>query len=95
MISMKNLTQILTENESKGEWCLWDYKDSGIREILIWKGDGKDQSDVTEIDKNGLEIMNMSFEDIMKYCEEHKNDTIDKWHLDFSNAKWDKIKDLF
>lgn len=92
---MKNLTQIVTENKSKGEWCLWDYKEDGVREILIWKGDGKDQSDVTEIDEKGYEIMNAQFEDIIKYCEEHKKDEVDKWHLDFSNAKWEKIKGIF
>jgi hypothetical protein len=92
---MKNLAEIVTENKSKGEWCLWDYKDSGVREILVWKGNGKDQSQVSDIDEKGFELMNVTFEDVIKYCEEHKKDEVDKWHLDFSNAKWDKIKDLF
>jgi len=95
MTNMKLLTQIVKESTSNGEWCLWDYKDSGIREILIWKGNGHDQSDVTEIDENGIEIMNTSFDEIIKYCESHKNDKIDKWHLDFYNAKWNNIKTLF
>ena len=92
---MKKLSQIVNESSSNGEWCLWDYKEDGVREILIWKGDGKDQSDVTEIDEKGVEIMNVPFEDIMKYCEEHKKDEVDKWHLDFSNAKLEKIKTIF
>ena len=55
---MKNLAEIVTEEKSKGEWCLWDYTENGVREILVWKGDGKDQSDVTEIDKDGYELSN-------------------------------------
>ena len=60
---MKNLAEIVTENKSKGEWCLWDYTENGVREILVWKGDGKDQSDVTEIDKDGYELMNVDFKE--------------------------------
>ena len=91
---MKTLKQI-TESKSGGEWCLWDYKENGIREILIWKGNGKDQSDVTEIDEDGWEIMNVEFEKILEYCEKHKKDPIDKWHLDFSNAELSKIPSIF
>ena len=92
---MKSINDIVKESANKGEWCLWDYTDDGVREILIWKGNGRDQSDVTELDKNGFEIMNTTFEEVIKYCEGHKKDPIDKWHLDFENAEWDKIKDLF
>lgn len=63
--------------------------------FLFWKGNGKDQSQVSDIDEKGFELMNVTFEDVMKYCGDHKKDEVDKWHLDFSNAKWDKIKDLF
>ena len=95
---MKNLIEYLTEaNSDDRSWNLWDYMDDGIREILIWKSGGvePEQSDVTELDENGKEIMNTSFEEVIKYCEEHKDDKIDKFHLDFSNAKWNKIKDIF
>lgn len=92
---MKNLSQIVNESSSNGEWCLWDYKDSGVREILIWKGNGKDQSQVSDIDENGFELMNVTFEDVIKYCEEHKKDEVDKWHLDFSNADLSKIPSIF
>lgn len=39
--------------------------------------------------------MNVPFETIIEYCEKHKKDNVDKFHLDFSNAKWNKIKDIF
>ena len=39
--------------------------------------------------------MNTTFEEVMKYCEEHKKDPIDKWHLDFSNADITKIPSIF
>ena len=65
---MKLLTQIVKESTSNGEWCLWDYTENGVREILVWKGDGKDQSDVTEIDKDGYELMNVDFKEIEIYC---------------------------
>lgn len=92
---MKTLTNIINESNLKGEWCLWDYTENGVHEILIWKGNGKDQSDVTEIDKDGVEIMNVEFDEISKYCEAHNKDKIDKWHLDFSNAKLNKIPTIF
>lgn len=68
---MKNLAEIVTEEKSKGEQCLWDYTENGVREILVWKGDGKDQSDVTEIDKDGYELMNVDFKEIEIYCRYH------------------------
>lgn len=94
---MKSINDIIKESskDSHGEWCLWDYKENGVHEILIWKGDGKDQSEITDIDEHGSELMNVPFETIIGYCEKHKNDNVDKFHLDFKNAKWDKIKDLF
>lgn len=93
---MKNINEFLTKKDvNEQSWCLWDYKDDSVREVLVWKGDGRDQSDVTEIDKNGKSIMNTSFAEVIKYCEEHKNDNIDKWHLDFSNANWKKIETIF
>lgn len=91
---MKDIKDFLI-NESNNEWCLWDYKENGVHEILIWKGNGKDQSQISDIDENGTELMNVSFEEIIKYCEKHKNDNVDKFHLDFLNAKWNKIKDIF
>ena len=91
---MKTLKQIL-ESKVGGEWCLWDYKENGVREILVWKGDGKDQSDVTEIDEKGVEIMNVDFGKISEYCKTHKDDPIDKWHLDISNANISKIPNIF
>lgn len=95
---MKNIDQFINEGSNKyanGEWCLWEYKDNGERIILIWKSNGKDQSDVTDIDEHGIEIMNVEFDTIIGYCKKHKNDNIDKFYLDFSNANWDKIKDIF
>ena len=93
---MKTINEIINEaSTSKDSWCLWDYKENGVHEILIWKGNGRDQSDITEIDKDGFDLMNVPFETIIEYCEKHKNDDIDKFHLDFSNAKWNKIKDIF
>ena len=92
---MKTINDIINESKSKGEWCLWDYKDDDIREILIWKGNGRDQSEVYEIDEDGTQIMNSTFEEVIKYCEDHKDDQIDKWHLDFFNANWNKIKNIF
>ena len=92
---MKTLTNIINESTPKGKWCLWDYTENGVREILIWKGNGKDQSDVTEIDKDGVEIMNVEFDEISKYCEAHKKNKIDKWHLDFSNSILSKIPSIF
>jgi len=93
---MKTINDIVNESsQAKGEWCLWDYKENGVREILIWKGNGKDQSDVTEIDEDGWEIMNVEFEKISEYCKKRKKDPIDKWHLDFSNADLSKIPSIF
>ena len=92
---MKNLAEIVTEEKSKGEWCLWDYTENGVREILVWKGDGKDQSDVTEIDKDGYELMNVDFKEIEIYCRDHGEHEIDKYHLDFSNADLSKIPSIF
>jgi len=92
---MKNLAEIVTEGNSKGEWCLWDYKDNDVREILIWKGNGHDQSDVTNLDGNGKELMNVTFEEVMAYCKKYKDAEVDKWHLDFYDADWNKIKDIF
>lgn len=92
---MKDLRDMFVTEASGNEWCLWDYKENDVREILIWKGDGRDQSDVTNKDGNGKELMNVTFEEVIKYCEEHKDDKVDKFHLDFSNAKWNKIKTIF
>lgn len=92
---MKAITELINEVSSKGEWCLWDYKENGVHEILIWKGDGRDQSDITEIDEKGTELMNVPFDKVIEYCEEHKKDNVDKFHLDFENANWNKIKDIF
>lgn len=93
---MKHINEFLTKKDiDTKSWCLWDYKENGIREILVWKGNGRDQSDITEIDKNGTAIMNAPFSEIMKYCKEHKNDKVDKWHLDFFDANWDKIESIF
>ena len=92
---MKNLAEIVTEEKSKGEWCLWDYTENGVREILVWKGDGKDQSHVTEIDKDGYELMNVNFKEIEIYCRDHGKHEIDKYHLDFSNADLSKIPSIF
>ena len=89
---MKAITELINEGSSKGEWCLWDYKENGVHEILIWKGDGRDQSDITEIDEKGTELMNVPFYKVIEYCEEHKKDNVDKFHLDFENANWKKIK---
>lgn len=93
MKTLKN--KILESSLSKGDWCLWDYKENGVREILIWKGDGKDQSDVKEIDKDGYELMNVDFKEIEIYCREHDKNEIDKFHLDFSNADFSKIPNIF
>lgn len=90
---MKQFTQI-NESKPKGEWCLWDYEENQVKEILIWKGNGRDQSSVEEIDSNGVEIMNASLEDVISYCKEHK-DEVDKVHLDISNAKLEKIESIF
>ena len=94
---MKSINDIIKESakDSHGEWCLWDYKENGVHEILIWKGDGKDQSEITDIDEHGLELMNVPFETMSGYCEKHKNDNVDKWHLDFSNEKIKKIPSIF
>jgi len=93
---MRLISEIINESSSsKGEWCLWDYKENGVHEILVWKGDGKDKSDITEVDKEGFALMNRPFEEVISYCEDHKKDDVDKWHLDFSNANWNKIKDIF
>ncbi len=92
---MKTLTNIINEAKSGGEWCLWDYKENGVHEILIWKGNGKDQSDVTEIDEDGIAIMNVEFEEVAEYCKKNKKEAIDKWHLDFSNADIEKIPSIF
>lgn len=93
---MKDLKSMFINEKSEDKvWCLWDYKENDVREILIWKGNGRDQSDVTNKDGNGKELMNVTFEEVMAYCKKYKDAEVDKWHLDFSNAKWDKIKDLF
>lgn len=93
---MKNLNTYINESSSsKNEWCLWDYKENGVHEILIWKGNGKDQSDVKEIDEDGYELMNVPFKEIMEYCEKNKDAKVDKWHLDFSNAELSKIPNIF
>ena len=95
---MKSINEIINETSSKdqhGEWCLWEYRIDGYREILIWKGNGNDQSDITEIDEHGVEMLNVPFETVIGYCKKHKDNKIDHFHLDFSNAQWDKIKDIF
>lgn len=91
---MKNLNDIINEAAPKGEWCLWDYED-GEREVLIWKGDGKDQSFLEDVGLEGTDLLNVPFEDIVEYCNKHKSDPIDKWHFDFSNAKIEKLKNVF
>ena len=95
---MKSLNEYLfLEKEEDRSWNLWDYKENGVHEILIWKNTDitPDMSDVTEIDPNGKYLDNTSFEEIKKYINAHKNDHVDKFHLDFSNAKLDKINDIF
>ena len=95
---MKNLAEfVIGESKEDKSWNLWDYTENNVREILIWKngGEAPEQSDVTEIDKEGISLMNTSFEEVKNYVESHKKDDIDKWHLDFSNANFDKIKDIF
>ena len=93
---MKSINQVINESSSsKDTWCLWDYKENGVREILIWKGDGKDQSDVKEIDKDGYELMNVDFKEIEMYCKDHDKNEIDKFHLDVSNADLSKIPSIF
>ena len=95
---MKALNEhIISEMSEDKSWNLWDYKENGVHEILVWKNSGEspEMSDITEIDKDGVELMNTSFEEVKKYIEKHKNDNVDKFHLDFSNAKLDKIKGIF
>lgn len=96
---MKTIKEYIT-NESwhynpDKEWCCWDYKlDDGRREILVWKGDGHDDSSVEEWDKNGTEIMNSSFNAVMEYVSKHK-DSADKVCLDISNAKIENLYKCF
>lgn len=93
---MRSLKSIcINEGTSAAEWCLWDYKEHGERIVLIWKGDGRDQSDVTEIDENGHDLMNVNFNEIVEYCNEHKNAPVDKWLLDISGAKIDNIAKIY
>lgn len=96
---MKTLNEyLLLEKEEDRSWNLWDYRENGVHEILIWKNstpEVPEQSDITEIDKDGIELMNTSFDEIKSYIEKHKNDKVDKFHLDFSNAKLDKINSIF
>lgn len=95
---MKSLNEyLINEREEDRSWNLWDYKENGVHEILIWKNTGTtpDMSDVSEVDPDGKYLDNTSFEEIKKYIEKHKNDGVDKFHLDFSNAKLDKINDIF
>lgn len=91
---INNINEAISEDKA---WNLWDYKENGVHEILIWKNTGvsPDMSDITEIDKDGISLDNTSFEEIIKYCKKHKDDKVDKFHLDFSNANWDKINDIF
>ena len=94
---MKSLNDYIISEKEDTSWNLWDYKENGVHEILIWKNTGAapEMSDLSEIDKNGTAIDNASFEEVIEYCKQHKNDDVDKFHLDFSNAKWDKINDIF
>lgn len=92
---MKDLKDIITESKPKREWCLWDYTEHGVHEILIWKGNGRDQSDVSEVDENGDEMLNVEFEEIEMYLKNHNLNEIDKLHLDVSNADLAKIPTIF
>ncbi|MBR4590099.1 MAG: hypothetical protein IKO36_05475 [Bacteroidaceae bacterium] len=91
-----DFNDFINESKTDGVWCLWDYKQNGEHKILIWKGDGMDQSDVTDIDKNGKDLLNVTFDEIVSYCEQcKKSNNVDKWHLDFSNANLSKIPTIF
>lgn len=94
---MKTIKEYLTNeayNPTNG-WCCWDYTlDDGRREILVWRGDGHDQSSVEEYDDNGTEIMNSTFDGVMEYVLKHKN-SADKVCLDISNAKIENLYKCF
>ena len=73
---MKKLAEyIISEKAEDKSWNLWDYKENGVHEILIWKNSTPkvpEQSDITEIDKDGIELMNTSFDEIKSYIRKHK-----------------------
>ena len=93
---MKKLSNIIKEAKEDNVYCLWDYIDNGgnqTHDILIWKGNGKDQSSIDEAYDKGTELMNVSFNEIKNYLETKAKKVdrillqIDEKHLDLNLIK--------
>ena len=99
---MKKLSNIIKESKDDNVYCLWDYVDNGgnkTHDILIWKGNGRDQSSIDEAYGKGTELLNVSFEEIKNYLKNkaEKVDRIllqtDERHLDFNSIK--ELKSIY